>query len=128
MRVVLEPVSGTAEENLDRKNRMSYLLTTYHWPLLSRPRVAGFGCPVTVIVSDRAIPVIFNYLVHFGNVSKRPVGKSDNISMVEMSISNKIYRFTLDYRRLFFGWRIFQLSKLFNSFSPPISAQRFPPR
>jgi hypothetical protein len=26
---------------------MSYLLTTYHWPLLSRPRVAGFGCPVT---------------------------------------------------------------------------------
>ena len=26
---------------------MSYLLTTYHWPLLSRPQVAGFGCPVT---------------------------------------------------------------------------------
>jgi hypothetical protein len=26
---------------------MSYLLTTYHWPLLSRPRVAGFRCPVT---------------------------------------------------------------------------------
>jgi rhodanese-related sulfurtransferase len=26
---------------------MSYLLTTYHWPLLSRPQVAGFDCPVT---------------------------------------------------------------------------------
>ena len=26
---------------------MSYLLTTYYWPLLSRPRVAGFNCPVT---------------------------------------------------------------------------------
>jgi len=26
---------------------MSYLLTTYHWPLLSRPQVAGFKCPVT---------------------------------------------------------------------------------
>jgi hypothetical protein len=27
---------------------MSYLLTTYHWPLLSRPQVAGFDCPVTI--------------------------------------------------------------------------------
>jgi len=26
---------------------MRYLLTTYHWPLLSRPQVAGFKCPVT---------------------------------------------------------------------------------
>ena len=26
---------------------MSYLLTTYHWPLLSCPQVAGFRCPVT---------------------------------------------------------------------------------
>jgi len=26
---------------------MSYLLTTYHWPLLSRPQLAGFNCPVT---------------------------------------------------------------------------------
>jgi len=27
---------------------MSYLLTTYHWPVLSCPRVAGFRCPVTL--------------------------------------------------------------------------------
>jgi hypothetical protein len=26
---------------------MSYLVTTYRWPLFSRPRVAGFDCPVT---------------------------------------------------------------------------------
>ena len=26
---------------------MSYRLTTYHWPLLTRPLVAGFTCPVT---------------------------------------------------------------------------------
>jgi len=26
---------------------MSYPFLTYHWPLLSRPQVAGFKCPVT---------------------------------------------------------------------------------
>jgi hypothetical protein len=30
---------------------MSYRLTTYHWPLLTRPRVAGFTCPVTNNIS-----------------------------------------------------------------------------
>ncbi len=28
---------------------MSYLLVTYHWPLLTRPQVAGFECPVTLV-------------------------------------------------------------------------------
>jgi hypothetical protein len=28
---------------------MKYLLLTYHWPLLTRPWVAGFKCPVTKI-------------------------------------------------------------------------------
>lgn len=26
---------------------MNYLLVTYHWPVLTRPWVAGFKCPVT---------------------------------------------------------------------------------
>jgi hypothetical protein len=30
---------------------MKYLLLTYHWPLLTRPWVAGFKCPVTVMDS-----------------------------------------------------------------------------
>jgi len=30
---------------------MNYLLTTYRWPLLSRPLVAGFKCPVTSTIT-----------------------------------------------------------------------------
>jgi hypothetical protein len=31
-----------------------YLLTTYHWPVLTRPQLAGFECPVTAGESSLA--------------------------------------------------------------------------
>jgi len=32
---------------------MNYLLVTYHWPVLTRPWVAGFKCPVTIDTDSR---------------------------------------------------------------------------
>jgi hypothetical protein len=32
---------------------MSYPFLTYHWPLLSRPQVAGFKCPVTSTINAK---------------------------------------------------------------------------
>jgi hypothetical protein len=34
---------------------MKYLLVTYHWPLLTRPWVAGFKCPVTDMFLDKGV-------------------------------------------------------------------------
>jgi len=36
---------------------MSYLLITYHWPLLTRPQLAGFNCPVTPGVGNLVLEI-----------------------------------------------------------------------
>jgi len=36
---------------------MSYLLVTYQWRHLPRPQVAGFGCPVTVFLTNKRLVI-----------------------------------------------------------------------
>lgn len=43
-------------------------------------------------ISHRAIPVVYNHLVHFRHIRKRPAAIFNYVLMVEMSISDKIHR------------------------------------
>ena len=89
---------------------MSYLLTTYHWPLLSRPQVAGFECPVTKLCllsfkgrEDKmivfghtgitlAVAILFNRAVNGSCLpkafDKEVIGSSPRSSQVVPNLSN----------------------------------------
>jgi hypothetical protein len=60
---------------------MRYLLFTYHWPLLTCPRVAGFNCPVTHPSELREkLKALWSSQGGFKGAANFPAGTSINVA------------------------------------------------